>query len=488
MGRQAEADIPGGGSPGGDRACALRVQFDPARYALLAACADAGDMARWNRLRATGVGGRISLGAADLSGRRLDGADLSGADLTDADLSGASLVGADLSEAVLSGAGLAGARLDNALVWMARLDGAHMIGARLDGAALRRASLDGAVLVSAVLRGADLSAASLSGARLAEAKLDGATLRRARLDGADLSGTRLVGADLARCDLSGADLSGADLRGADFSFATVDGATMLSGCTVDRRTDFTGVGLGSARVEPGLGALLACNVRRRRWRAYCSRGAAPIRAAKALVGTPFWWLSDYGLSTWRIVGGFALLTVALAVVLGAVPRWVAVERAAPGGMGFLQAVHLTAEKMTSLGLGPTGMHPAGVGGHVLLTGEVLIGYVLLAALVARFVVMFTGSGPAGTYAPDPNAVWRRAARGLTGDPRRSRIRPLRRLAGRFCEPNRIGRVAAAWLLRLGRRFEARASVVRRGGPRSQRRPAARGAGGAGQTRGSHDSA
>jgi hypothetical protein len=34
-------------------------------------------------------------------------------------------------------------------------------------------------------------------------------------------------------------------------------------------------------------------------------------------------------------------------------------------------------------------------GHVLLTLQVLLGYVLLGALVTRFAVLFTAGGPAG---------------------------------------------------------------------------------------------
>ena len=403
MGKEAEDIAPGRSSSGG-RADTPHDALDSEQYRFLLACCEAADVDRWNRWRRADLARQIRLAGAYLAEHALDGADLSGARLSGADLSGARLAGADLSEARLDGACLAGARLTDAVLWMARLDGAHLLGARLDGANLRGARLDGAVLVSACL--------------------------------------------------AGADLSGADLRGADLSFAIVDGATMLKRCTVDRRTDFSAVGLASARVEPGLRQLLTCNMRRQQWARYCRRGPWPLRAIRAALCRPFWWLSDYGLSTRRIVVSFFVLAVAFATVLGAWPQWVTVDGASPEGIGFLHAVHLTVATMTSLGLGDVGLRPAGVAGRVLLIAEMLVGYVMLAALVVRFAVMFTAHGPADSYAPDPNAPWRRALRRLLSDPRRSRARPVRKLARALCEPNRIGRRAMACLLRTRRRLAA----------------------------------
>ena len=60
--------------------------------------------------------------------------------------------------------------------------------------------------------------------------------------------------------------------------------------------------------------------------------------------------------------------------------------------------------MTTLGFGDmyANAHSfvRGLFGHVLLALQVLLGYVLLAALVTRFAVLFTAGGPAGTFADD----------------------------------------------------------------------------------------
>jgi len=443
MEEDVKADIAGrefsGGGPG--RAFARGACVDDELHSLLRRCARAGDMGPWNRLRQDQPQRSVLLEGADLAACHLGGADLYGARLAGADLSEARLDGADLSEA----------RLDGAVLWHARLPGARLVAARLDGASLRGATLADADLSQAGFDGADLSGARLSRARLTGATLSRTQLTDARLDGASLAGAAMVDADARRCDLSGADLSGADLRGADLSFAIVDGSTLLADCAVDRRTDFSGVALGAARVAPGLRQLLDCAVRRKRWIAYCHRGPIPARIVKSIACRTFWWLSDWGLSTWRIVASFLVLGVAFAVAYWAWPQCVRVEGGG-GELGFLYAVYLSIVTMTTLGFGAVQADPACVVGQGVIAAQVVVGYVLLAAGSARLVVMFTAGGPAEAFAPSGEGLWRRAVRGLACDPRRSSIMPLRKLAGRLCERNRIGRGAMACCLRLRRRL------------------------------------
>ncbi len=127
----------------------------------------------------------------------------------------------------LGGADLSGAHLSRA----------HLSGANLDFANLREANLDGADLSGAGLSGADLSGAELIRANLRKADLDFANLREVNLGGANLSGAHLVEADLSGAHLREANLrevnlSGAHLSGADLSDALVTGVKYL-----DRKHD-----------------------------------------------------------------------------------------------------------------------------------------------------------------------------------------------------------------------------------------------------------
>ena len=327
----------------------------------------------------------------DLRGAHLDGADLFGADLDGADLREAHLDGAYLPVAHLDGAYLREAHLDGAKLWRAHLDGAVLFGADLDGATLRGAHLDGAVLWSAHLDGADLS----------WAHLDGAVLTRAHLDGADLS----------EAHLDGANLTGCAMRGTDLRMASVGGETVLKDCEIDRQTDATGVPLDAARVEPGLRQLLEYNVRRLGWERWYDAGPWWLRVLKRVIVRAFWQVSDYGLSTGRILAAFVLLSLGFANLYewwgfldtpGIVSGLFEVDgHAVPCLIIPLRAAYFSVVTMTTLGFGDLFARAHEPWGHVFLSIQVILGYVLLGALVTRFAVLFSAGGPPGRFSPKP---------------------------------------------------------------------------------------
>ena len=57
--------------------------------------------------------------------------------------------------------------------------------------------------------------------------------------------------------------------------------------------------------------------------------------------------------------------------------------------------------MTTLGFGDMYANAdtliRGIFGHIVLTLQVLLGYIMLGALVTRFAVLFTAGGPAGKF-------------------------------------------------------------------------------------------
>ena len=244
--------------------------------------------------------------------------------------------------------------------------------------------LQGAKLVQANLKGADLRESNLQAAKLEGANLQGAKLWEANLKGAKLGGANLQGANLWEAKLQSATCDG----------VVVNGFTLLWDCEVDLKTHFLGVGLDSARVEPGLKQLLKYNSRRRNWELWYKEHRFlqwPVRL--------FWWMSDYGRSTGRIIGAFFGLAVLFAVVyyLLDVVHFPVVKYLRLGRLVFFRAIYFSIVTMTTLGFGD--MHAAeNFGGYLLLTLQVLLGYVLLGALVTRFAVLFQAEGPAGKFA------------------------------------------------------------------------------------------
>ena len=68
--------------------------------------------------------------------------------------------------------------------------------------------------------------------------------------------------------------------------------------------------------------------------------------------------------------------------------------------GLWHSLYFSVVTMTTLGFGDMYANAESISGHILLTIQVILGYVLLGALVTRFAVLFTAGGPAGKFADD----------------------------------------------------------------------------------------
>jgi hypothetical protein len=177
-------------------------------------------------------------------------------------------------------------------------------------------------------------------------------------------------------------------------------------CELDRKTDFRRVGLDSARIGPATKQLLEYNARRTNWESWYEEHWLLQWPVKL-----FWSFSDYGISTWRIIGWFFLLALAFASIYANCACWwppgivsnLDVEPHLPLWHYFLlvllRPVYFSIVTMTTLGFGDMHANETSIWGHVLLTFQVILGYVLLGALVTRFAVLFSAGGPAGKFSP-----------------------------------------------------------------------------------------
>ncbi len=278
---------------------------------------------------------------------------------------------------------------------------------------LGKAELDEAFLMRANLKGAFLEGAQLRGAFFWEANLQGANLRES-----DLQNAKLM-----RTHLQGAEFGGAKLQGADFSRAIVDGYTLIWRCEVDRKTKFEGVSLDVARIYPRTKQLLEYNIRRANWEEWYKwkdwykhepkeeRNKLSQFFLKYTVGL-FWAVSDYGMSTLRVIGVFFILALLFAAVYMNWAYWSPpgvvddlLVKPAEGeaalhyfGRALIRPIYFSVVTMTTLGFGDMYANKDSIAGHVLLILQVILGYVLLGALITRFAVLFTAGGPAGKFA------------------------------------------------------------------------------------------
>jgi uncharacterized protein YjbI with pentapeptide repeats len=446
------------GTEAGRKRLERREKHSQQQYEMLLRCSEKKDVSEWNQWRQRYRDAEVLLEGAALKGTRLQGANLKGAWMKEADLREAHLQSANLNEAHLEGAYMAGAHLDGTFFYQAHLEGAYlnnaalegveMTGAFLDGAYLRRANLKGAKLqgthanradlLQARLEGANLEGAHFQGADLSDCHLERATMATAHLQDANLSGAYLNGADLTRAHLEHVNLMytnladatvkythleraflvEANLQGASFEQAIVDGATSFWHCRVDRQSDFRGVGLEGIRMDPGTKQLLEYNVRRMNWEAWYEGQHRLLRWAVL----KFWQISDYGLSTKRIITTFFKWTLAFAVIYylcgvadyylvgvkdhpGIVSELFVLEHSGEVVSAYLvpfRALYFSIVTMTTLGFGDMYANPhdllRGLCGNLLLAVQVILGYVLLGALVTRVAVLFTAGGPAAKFA------------------------------------------------------------------------------------------
>jgi hypothetical protein len=282
-------------------------------------------------------------------------------------------------------------------------------------------------LEKAVFEWADLQKSVFAGA-----KMDGAKFWSANAKDADFHGTCLVGAKLQvahfeNCDfndailenasftpswLNGAKFTKSDLRGCSIRASVVDGSTRFWNCIVNRYskdesfTDTTGIPLDNVIIDPATKQLLEYNIRRMNWEEWYKKRRLlkwPVRL--------FWCFSDYGISTWRIIGWFFGLALIFAAIYTNCACWfppgivnnLDVEPHLPIWHYFLllllRPIYFSVVTMTT-GFSNMYANAQSIWGHILIGLQVLLGYVLLGALVTRFAVLFTAGGPAGRFADE----------------------------------------------------------------------------------------
>ncbi len=264
---------------------------------------------------------------------------------------------------------------------------------------LVRAQLSPANLTGAVLSGLNLSHAQLDGCNLTSAKLVGTKLHDSNLKGANCSSADLTEIKASRADFRGATLNGVNLDRARCRFCIVDEATLIAPHSGDKTADFTGTPLSSARVSPLAMTRMGHTVRRLSWGAY-------YRTVRWYIEWPvraFWWISDYGRSAGRVATCFVIVNLICmflymcdvdnsddSIVSGLkyFEDECGQKTAVADHIVWLRAFYLSVATMTTLGFGDLSASPESFWGHALLVFQVILGYVLLAAIVTRMSVLF----------------------------------------------------------------------------------------------------
>ncbi len=422
------------------------IRFNQEQYNLLKKCSDKKDITEWNQYRIDNrnkdieleeacfdecylKGVMLNVGLAEFEGRKthlrgkvylegagFDEANLEGANFSYAHMEEANLSDAHMNEAILRSAhlecsGFADAYLERADFFRANLEKANLGNAHLKGANFACAKLSGAHLMEANLAGVNFDMANLQSAFIQGANLQGAFIPLAHLEGADLIRANLQDAHLAGVNLQGAILREANLKGANFEVAAVDGGTLIWNCKVNQHnsknkgTNFKGVGLDSIRIDPATKQLLEYNIRRMNWDDWYKEHPKSKWLFKF-----FWWISNYGSSEKRIVIIFSSLVFIFSIIYylwGLISPTGIIDNLFVDRNGVqvpcwivpLRVLYFSIITMT-LGFSDMYAKAQSIWGHILVTLQAILGYILLGALVTRFAIMFTAGGPAGKFADE----------------------------------------------------------------------------------------
>ena len=308
---------------------------------------------KWNQWREQHPDAKIDLSGADIAGCNLVSVDLHGADVSSANLSRSDLTHADLRKANLA-----------------------------------MSNLEGAVFLFADLAGCDLRGADLRHASLEDARMQGADLSQSCLDKATLAHANLEDVDLMLADLSSANLTGACLSNAKIASVKYDRHIFLK---VLRETRFRPGEIWKRRNDLLLDTTILCKgihaascYGSQQFRLFLEDQDYLEEFMEGRLGKPtllLWWLlADCGRSVLRWAawsGLFALIYALLFLWLG--PEHI---HSAHLPINLMTMIYYSIVTFTTLGFGD--VVPRTNVAALLLTMEVVTGYVMLGGLITIF--------------------------------------------------------------------------------------------------------
>jgi hypothetical protein len=259
-------------------------------------------------------------------------------------------------------------------------------------------------------RDVNLENAYLTGAYFTDCSLHGVNMHHAYLQGVDFTACDLTDVSLSEANLEGATISKSVMDGVNMQFAVFNGLSKLDPSQWNLRTDATGTNVATARSYPQVRQSLDYNVRRLQWEKWY--GKHPISAVPVRL---FWMLSDYGNSFGRIVAVFVTSVLAYSLVylfcgildnngglidglckISSRGNGTSEKEVLPSVILPVRAVYFSVVTMTTLGFGDMHARADSIWGHIVVTTQVCIGYIMLAALVTRLAVLAVSTnGPSG---------------------------------------------------------------------------------------------
>ncbi len=267
--------------------------------------------------------------------------------------------------------------------------------------------LEGAHFIEAYCKKADFSFAHCEKSEFLGTNCRDSNFIQSHCEEADFSGSQCkwTSFDMAHCER--ANFFDACIEGTSFCAADID-KIFLWNCSVDEHTDFRMTNLFSAKIEPGKRAFLERNIRYMNWKEwYNEKWLKPDNASIFLMlGTLFlwilrllfivpvvrffWYISNYGYSTCRIL---LMILLFIFVFAGVYTNFPDLLDAPCASRNFAHMLFFSTATMITLGFSNINVAQGSLLGMVVVTGNLLVGYFMLAVLVTRLAVLFQTMAP-----------------------------------------------------------------------------------------------
>jgi len=372
-------------------------------YNLLCECADAGDAQAWNTYRRKNRKKQIDLSNAYLSEKHFKQFNFKGVDFT----------GADISQSTFEKCAMEKCHFEDI-----RGFGVKFVASSLVSSSFYQVSFSTAVFLDCDIRYVNFVEAKIHQSRFEACKCENSLFHRTSIRGTDIKYS-----DLSHSDFTGAEILSTVLNGSDFIACIVSGDTLIWNCYYDKGTNFTGVGLSGCRIEPSLLSSFQCNIRRIWWSKWYEEKKAKNKPAlpaddevrqsflinRILTATHnlgkylvngivklFWWITDYGSSTVRLLMVFTGITLTFAMLYLWVPELTndPILHTRPlSALTVIRALYFAVIIMTSVGFGDIVASPTLIWGHLVMMMQSLLGYILLGAFLVRIGILFQGEFP-----------------------------------------------------------------------------------------------
>ncbi|MCT4660622.1 MAG: pentapeptide repeat-containing protein [Tissierellales bacterium] len=374
-------------------------QFNEEIYDYLVECGSNGDYKKWYKYLRSNKIKKIKLKGANLKNLNFSRFNLRNIDLEYSDLS--------FSEFNMS-------ILNNVNMKEARVHGADFTKAVLMAGNFEKANFSSTNLYKSDCRFANFLRAEFHEAILGETVFDYSNMQKSVF-----KASRLEKASLKNTNLKGAEFIYADLRDASFVASMVNGETIFWDCKFSQNTDLTGVGLGNIRIDPQMKSGFENNIRRIWWKRYYENEKnIRINIIKSIKGYPvkyfyritkwfmsyakenvikfFWNLTGYGASTFALIRAFFISVLVFSIIYSLFPslnNTDLVIHEASWGIKFIRNIYFSIVVMTSVGFGDIYANGTSVFSYLIISIQILIGYVMLGALLVRLGILFQGGLP-----------------------------------------------------------------------------------------------